>query len=177
MSEKTHADIPLSFFEYRAIYQDPVFNIQKMYWDVSQAVFRAFRPWNISLENVSYKVNPTNYSEVSSTFTLLGGRVAFTISLGQTVLVVKDPNWSEAEFIMTLLKAGMAAVSGASGVTIEKQRASVLMHVRPVSGAIKDFVLGFGKFGRSELLGEDVRSYGISVYREESNWVVDASAS
>jgi hypothetical protein len=177
MSEKTHAGIPLSFFEYRATYQEPFFAFHKLYQDVCQTVFRSLRPWNISLEAVSLKLNPVNFGEVQASFTLFGGRLAFNVGLGASVLVVKDPNWSEAELITNIAKAGMNAVISSTGVTVEKQKASIAMHVKPDLGSAKDFVLGFARVGASELLGSSFKAYGISVYKDDTTWVVDASAS
>jgi hypothetical protein len=176
MPDKTHADIPLSFFEYRAIYQEPIFNAQKLYWGVSEAVFRAFRGWNITLENVSHKQNPLNFGEIATTFVLFGGRFVFTVGLGPTTLLAKDLNWSETELIMNIGKSGMAAVLTSGGMIIEQQRASIAMHLRPSSGSIKDITLRLARPIGSELLDSEVRSYGLSVYRQDSSWVVDASA-
>src|SRR2546425_12318944 len=115
MSGKTHADIPLSFFEYRAVYREPIFDFHKLYGEVSQAVFRAFREWNVSLENVSHKQNPLNFSEVSTTFSLFGGRLAFNVGLGASGLLVTNPSWSEADLISKIANAGVEAVQSGTG--------------------------------------------------------------
>ena len=170
----THADIPLSYFEYHATYQEPLFDLLRFHSVVPQAVFRAFKSFNVSLENVSYKQNPLNLSEVASTFTLFGGRFVFTSRLNSASLGVSNPNWSEVELVTKVVKAGMAAIVD-GGVRLEKQRATIGMHLKPVSGSLKDFVSELARPIAKELLGDDVRTYGVSVYRRDSTWVIDAS--
>jgi len=177
MSGTTHADIPLSFLEHRAVYSEPMLQVQRLYSDVSQAVFQAFRDWNVALENVSYKQTPVNLAEVSVAFALLGGRLGFTVGLASASLLVKDPSWSEADLVTSIAKAGIGAVVQSGAVTVAQQRSTIAMHVKPVSGQIKEFVAGLIRPSEPALTAEDVRAYGFSMYRQDSSWVVDTSAS
>src|SRR5713101_7853753 len=110
MPEKIHADIPLSFFEYHATFQEPLFDVPRFVSDVVKAVFREFRRLDIALENVTPKPNPPNLGEVAVTFALFGGRVTFTVRLGSIALVVQNPNWSEEPLIADVVRTGVAAV-------------------------------------------------------------------
>lgn len=177
MPNTTHAEIPLSFFEHRAVYEQPLLQAQRLYSEVSEAVFRAFRNWNVTLENVSYRQNPTNLAEVSVTFVLLGGRLAFTVGLASVSLLMKDPSWSETELVTSIAKAGVGAVVESAAVTLGQQRSTIAMHLKPVSGQVKDFVSALIRPSEAALTGDDVRAYGFSVYRQDSSWVVDTSAS
>ncbi len=177
MPEKIHADVPLSFFEYRAIHQEPIFDLQGFSSEVLRSVFGAFRSFNVSLENVSYKQNPLNFGEVGTTFVLFGGKLAFTVGLGSTVMAVHNPNWSELGLITSVAKAGMAAVLSGGSVRLERQRATLGIHLKPASGSMKDLVSTLAQPTVTDFIGSDVRGYGISVYREDSVWVVDASVS
>jgi len=171
---RTHADIPQSFFEYYAGYQEPILDLLRFYSQLPHAVYQAFRGFNLSLENIAHKQNPLNLGEVASTFVLFGGRFVFTIKLNSASLVVNNPNWSEIELVTGVVRAGMAAISG-SDVRLDKQRATIAMHLKPVSGSIKQFVSGLAQPTAKELLSDDVRAYGVSAYRQDSTWVIDAS--
>ena len=176
MSEMTHAAIPQSFFEYRAAYRDPVFPVPKLYSEVTEAVLSAFRPWNVTLENVAYRQNPANLGEVSVTFSLLAGRITFTVGLGSMSVIVSNPTWSESDLITNVLRAGLSGIVGAASLAVGEQRATLAMHVKPAEGSIKELVTALAKPTQGALMGGDVRGYGFSVYRQQSSWVVDTSA-
>ncbi len=173
-ANRTHADIPGSFFEYYAAYQEPLLDLHRFYSQVPQVVFRGLREFNLTLENVSHKQNPPNLGEVASMFALFGGRAVFTTRLNSASLWVTNPNWSELELFTRVIKAAMAAILGI-GVRLEKQRATIGVHLKPLSGSLKQFVSGLARPTAKELLTDDVRTFGVSVYREDSTWVVDAS--
>ncbi len=175
MPRKIHAEIPLSFFEYQASYSEPLLDVARLGSEVLQAVFRALRRFGASLENVTPKPNPANLSEVGATFSLFGGRLSFTVRLGSVALVLNNPNWSEEGTITEIVRSGVGAVLSSSGVTLETQRASLVMHVKPVSGSIKDLVLGLSRPTAKDLIGEEVQAYGMAVHKEASTWVVDRS--
>ena len=171
----THADVQLSFFEYRAAYREPMSSTQTLYTEMPQIVLRALKEWNVGLENVAYRQNATNLGEVSVTFGLFGGRIGFTVGLGSASLVVKDPNWSETELVARICKAGLTAVVESGDVVIAQQRATITMHLRPRLGQIRDFVARVIRPSDGVLTGPDIKAYGFSVYREDCSWVVDAS--
>ena len=176
MAGTTHAATPLSFFEHRAIYREPMLQVPNLYSNVSQAVFKAFHEWNVQLEHVSYKQNPVNLGEISVTFALLAGRIDFTVGLGASHLLVRDPNWSEVDLVTRIAKAGIRAAVDSAGVTVTQQRSTIAMHLKPVSGQIKEFVTGLMRPTEGLLTGEDVLGYGFSLYKQDSSWVVDTSA-
>lgn len=176
MSGTTHAEIPLSFFEYKVFYEEALLPPQTLYSEVTPAVFRAFREWNVALENVSYKQDPTNLGEVAVTFALLGGRVGFTVALGFASLLVRDPDWSEAQLIARIVRAGTAAVFRSGKVLAAHQRAAIAMHLKPASGGAKELVADVIQPREGVLTTQDVKGYGFSAYRQDSSWVVDTSA-
>ena len=176
MLDKVHADVLSSFLDYRVAYREPVFDFLRLYGQISQSVFRAFREWNVTIENISSKQNPNSLSDISTTFTLPGGRIAFSVGLGMSNLFVSNPNWSEAGMIAKVAQAGVTAVVGATGAIVDQQKASIAMHLRPTAGSIKDAVSNLLRLSADELQTEDVRAYGVSIYRKDSTWIVDASA-
>jgi hypothetical protein len=177
MPEKIHADVALSFFEYRVFYRDAFLDFTKLYKDVVGGVFRSLGEWNVSLDNVIIKQNPNNLGEVSISFVLPGNRIVFAVGLGASQLLVTNPYWDEAEAIIKIGRAAISAVQGAAGIEISKQRASILMHLRPASGSIKDPVSSLVRLDPRSLPGTEIKAYGISVYKEDCTWLVDASAS
>ena len=174
MSETIHADIPLSFFEYRVLFREPMM-YRKLYSEVSSDVYRALREWNVGLENVTHKLAYANPSELSVSFALFGGRVGLTVGLGYASLLVRDPNWSETKLVESIAKAGVDAVVASGDVAVGQQRASIVMHLKPASGPIKDIVARLIRPADSLTSGGDVRAYGFSMYRGDATWVVDAS--
>jgi hypothetical protein len=77
--DKTLAQVPLSFLEYRATFETPIFRVwEQTRHELVESVFAAFRAWQIGLEQVAGKQNPANLSELQMTFNLVGGRVVRT---------------------------------------------------------------------------------------------------
>jgi len=175
MPQKTHADIPGSFLEYVANYREPAFGPLKLHEEIFKSALLAFRPWNVSLQNVVSNQSPRNFSEIWTSFALLGGRLAFSIGLGTCRVFVTNPDWSEVSTLIQIASAGLGALKSAGGIEIETQRASIGMHLKPAGGSIKKFVLEFAKPAAATLLAEDVQAVGISIYRQDSTWVVDKS--
>jgi hypothetical protein len=170
------AEVPLSFIEYKVFYREPLIHAAKLYSEVTPAVFHAMHPWHISLENVSYRQNAANLGEVAVTFLLLGGRVALTITLGFASVLVRDPNWSEAQLLTDIVRAGNGALFGSrNGLVSANQRVSVAMHVKPLTGQIKDLLARIVHPSQGVLTDSDVTAYGFSVYREDCSWLVDKS--
>lgn len=175
MSPTTYAEIPQSFLEYKVSYQEALLPPQALSSQITPVVFRALREW-VALENVSYKQDPANLGEVTVTFSLLGGRVALTIALGFASLLVRDPNWSQAQLIAGIARTGMAALFSSGEIVAGPQRATIAMHVKPASGRTKELVADLIRPREGALTTEDVSGYGLSVYRQNSSWVVDTSA-
>lgn len=176
MPERIHAEVLSSFLEYRADYREPILDLLKFHGQIAPSVFHALREWNVTLESVSLKQDPANLNEVSAAFALLGGRVSLRVGLGTTGLHASNPNWSEATLLCRIAQAGVESVIKAGAVIIQQQHATVGMHIRPLSGALRDVVSKAVGLHAPELQGGDVRAYGVSVYRTDSAWVVDASA-
>ncbi len=174
MSEKIHADVLSSFLDFRAVYQDPIFDFLRLYGQISQSVYRAFRGWNVTLDNISSKQNPANFGDISTTFSFPGGRIAFSVGLGACSLGVANPDWSEANMVAKIAEAGISALRQVAEVTIGQHKGSIGIHVKPSTGSIKDVVSNLFTL-RVDELGSNVRAYGLSIYREGSSWVVDAS--
>lgn len=170
-----HAQSPL--FLYRLLYRDPIFDLEKLDDKAVSAAYAAFCPWNVSLENITFKDNPANLGEEATNFNLLGGRIIFSINAGGCGLLVANPNWSDIDWISKIASVGIEAILKATGAVAEKQVASLTMHLTPTVGTIRAITSNFVRIDTNRLPGGPVQSFGFSVYREDFTWVVDRSAS
>lgn len=176
MPEKSHAEVPFAFLEYRATFKDPIFEAWDKHGAIVRAAYNAFRGWNINLENISGKQQPANAGEIQVTFNLLNGRVLFNVGLGFASIFVTNPSWEEAELITKLARSGMEAVRDSAKAEIEKQLITLAMHLKPEGRSIRELTSQFVRTDVLGVMGNKVRAYGFSVYQENSLWVVDASA-
>jgi len=173
MADKIAALVQMPLFGHRALFRDPVFDADDK---ALSAVYSAFKPWNIALENITLKENPATLGEEATTFSLFSGRFLFNVNAGGCGLLVRDPNWSEADLIMNIAGAGIAAVLGATHGVVDKQVASITMHLTPRTGTIREITSPFVKIDADHFPGGSIKSFGFSLYREDFTWVVDASA-
>ncbi len=176
MAETTHASVLLSFLDYRAVYREPVFDLDKLDNEACRAAYLAFRPWNVALENITFKEDPVNVGEIATHFAFPSGRFVFSIGVGAIGFFVTNPNWSEAELAAKVLRTGLDAVRKALGTTIEKQVVNISFHAKPSRGSVRDFTANLVHLKASPVPEKSIRAYGLVMYTEDSTWVVDASA-
>jgi hypothetical protein len=176
VAEKNTAKELLSFLEYRAFYREPIFEAWDRYGAIALALFRAFREWNVGLESISVKPFPTNASEMQMSVDLLNKRFSFVVGLGAGSLFVLNPNWEEVELITKVARAGIGAIRAGTNTEIDKQVLTLSVHLEPQGRSVRDITSTFVSLDASPMLGENIRSYGFSVYTDNSSWVVDASA-
>lgn len=174
-AERIQARTQQSFLGYRFVYRDPVFDLDKLEEDAVSAAFSAFRPWNVTLENITFKEEPQNAGEYTTNFNLLGGRFVFTIGPAGCSVGFNNPNWSEAELIIAVGKAGTEAVIKAVGAAVDKQFATITMHLTPASGTVRDITSRFVNVDTARVPEGLAKSFGFSVYGQDMSWVVDTS--
>jgi len=175
MGDRIATQVQLPVLAYRLVFRDPIFNLEELDDSAVSAAFAAFRPWNVSLENIKVKEDPANFSEEATEFTLLGGRITFSITPGGCAIAMANPNWSEADLIIQIGNAGIAAVLKATGAVPDKQVATITMHLTPQTGTIAEITSKFVKLDLGKITGAPAQSFGFSVYREDLLWVVDRS--
>jgi hypothetical protein len=174
MSEQIElVDILRSFIEYRADLQEPMI---ANYHELNDAIFRAFRPWNVGLADITGNLHATNASEVQTKYQLFKGRYQFTVSYGAIALLVLDPSWEDAEKIAQVIRAGNAAISSVSKAEIARQTMNLSLHLRPRQKNISELTLTFLNPVISSAVGEPVRVQGFSMYADTRIWVADSSA-
>jgi hypothetical protein len=176
MADKIKADVRKPFFAYRLFFQDPLFDLDELDNVASKAAFLAFRPWNISLENVTFKEDAANLAEEATTFSFLNGKITFSITPGGCSIGVTDANWSDTELVANIVAAGTQAVLKAIGATVDKQLGSILMHLIPGTGTTLDITSKIVRFDAPNIVGAPVQTLGFAVHRDDLLWVVDKSA-
>lgn len=176
MSEPKRAEVRLSFLEYRAIFRDPIFEALSGAGDIALALFHAFRPWQVGLENISWRLYPANASEVQISCELLNRKVVFSVGLGSASVFVTDPVWSEADRIRQITSAGMEAVGKSTEAKTETQTLTLAMHVKPLAQSIRSITSGYLRMEHPRSQKGQPRGYGFSVYWDDCSWVVDTSA-
>jgi len=177
MADKIKAEVGQPSFAYRLFFKDPLFDLDELDNVASKAAFSAFRPWNVSLENVTFKENAANLAEEATNFNILNGKITFSITPGGCAIWVTTPNWSEAELIAKVVAAGTQAVLQAIGATADKQFGSIFMHLIPQIGTALDITSKFVRLDVGNVRGAPVHSLGFAVHRDDLVWVVDKSAS
>ncbi|SRR6266851_3126948 len=173
---KTPARVPYSFFEYRIEYQEPFFELQKLYSHVAASIYQAYKEWNVRLENITFKQNPLNLAEVSLSVAFPGGRYVFNAGLAGASFNVSNPYWEEADAILKAVETGISAVRSSMGISVKLQRAALGIHLQAKTGPIAGRVGELVRIDHNLLSGKSSKGFGISVYKEDLAWVIDTSA-
>ncbi len=166
----------LAFLEFQAIYASPNFEFSSRGSAVMSGVFEAFRPWNITLANISAKQNPANVGEVAILFSLPNFRVTFSVGIGASTLLVTNPDWSQEQLISQVAAAGLQAVQSSSGITFRQYLITSLMHVKPERRTLREVSAGFLSLKSPRISSPKIKARGFSLYADDFSWVVDSSA-
>src|SRR5271154_5707244 len=124
----TFVTMPLSAFEYRANFSEPIFAHWNQNGEVLAAVFRAFRPWNITLDRVTSAPNPANFGQLQINFEVVPQRFVFGVNVGAAILSVSNPRWQEAALIREIARAGTAAMETSANAEIDSQEVTMSLH-------------------------------------------------
>lgn len=175
MPQPEKAQPLLAFLEFQAVYGSPNFEISRGSAVIS-ALFEAFRPWNITLRNVSVKDNPANVGEVAIIFSLENGRITLSVGIGGSTLLVTNPDWSQEQLISQIATAGLQALQSSSGVSFRQYLLNLVMHVKPERRTLREVSADFLSFRSPKISGPTIKARGFSVYADDFSWVVDSSA-
>ena len=165
-----------AFLEFQAVYGSPNFELSSRSSAVMSAVFEAFKPWNITLANVSGKQNPANAGEVAIVFNLQNYRLTFSVGIGAATLLVTNPDWSQEQLISQVATAGLEAARSSTGVTFQKFVTSLLMHVKPERRTLREVSADFLGLKSPKISSPTIKARGFSVYADDFSWVADSSA-
>ena len=165
----------LSFLEFQAVYDNPNFEFSTRSPAVMAAVFEAFKPWNITLANVSAKQNPANAGEVAIIFSFQNPQLTFSVGIGSATLIVMNPDWSQEQLISQVATGGLQAVQSSTGVTFRRYLLSLLMHVKPERRTLNEVSADFLSLKSPKISSPMIKARGFSVYADDFSWVVDSS--
>ena len=140
------------------------------------AVFEAFRPWSITLADISAKQNPSNAGEVAIVFSLQDSRLTFSVGIGAATLVATNPDWSQEQLLSQIAMAGLQAVQSSIGVTFRQYLISLLMHAKPERLTLRELSADFLGLKSPKISRPTIKARGFSVYADDFSWVVDSSA-
>ena len=164
MTEKTLAEIPLSVFEYRATFQEPIFAAFERPAIVAEALYRSLREWNVAFENISWKALPVNANDLQIVCELFNKRVTFTVMLGAVSVLVTNPSWSEAALIEAIVRNGLIAVQAGTNSITKEQGVTLALHLKPQGKSTEEVTARFRAIPSGPGIDKDLKAFGFSVY-------------
>lgn len=176
MAEKTPAEISLCVFEYRSTFQDPIFAAFERPAIIADALYRSFREWNVTFENISWKALPVNANDLQIVCELFNRRVTFTVMLGVVNVLVTNPNWSEVALIEALVRSGMDAVQASTNGITREQGVTLALHLKPQGKSTGEVTARFRAIPSGPGIDKDTKAFAFSVYGRDITWLVDLSA-
>jgi len=175
--ELTIADIQLPFLEYRASYKEPITSIWfgKQQGDIINALLKAFAPWQVSLENITWNQTAKNLAEAQLTFNLPSLFSSFNVGVGGLTITAINPDWSRAPIFVSVFQTGLDALKRSIGQDLQGQQLTLGFHIKP---AAKNFRETVSRFVNAKALGsENAAFFGVSVYHHDYSYVIDGSVS
>ncbi len=176
MPDRTPADVRFASLECRAVYKEPIIRRWSERSEITEELFRAFREWNVSLEQVSDTSLVANLNQAQITFQLLQNRFVFRVGIGGAVLTVWNPNWTEQDTIEKVASAGLKTVRTAGRLEFDRYEITLDMHVTPSGGNIAAITRPFLSSAMSSPPNDTFTGYGFILHKNESFWYIDPSA-
>jgi hypothetical protein len=176
--ELTIAEIPQSFFEYRANFKEPIiaFWFERRQGEIASALHKALAPWNVGLENITWNQAAKNAAEIQLTFVVPSLLAGIQVGIGGVTLNAVNPDWSRAPVFVSLFQTGLDALKGSTGQEFQSQLATLGFHVKP--GGARPFKQIMSELVNAKALGgEGASMYGVSVYSNDYSYIIDLSGS
>jgi hypothetical protein len=165
------ADIPESYFEYKATFTEPIFFAWTLPNQVVVHVMPMLKDWGVELSDVSWNKDSNSFGDLQLTFNVRKLRAALRVSLETLTCIAMNPDWSEAPVLVELFERAVSVVRGL-GITFRAHEHVLAMHVRQGD---RDFKARIATLVNEQLLGPG-EMYGVSVYREDgSSMAIDKS--
>lgn len=176
MAEKTAAEVRVSSLQYRAVFAKPIIAQWGKTADLAQALFEAFREWNVSLENIASNQFPGNFGQVElSVQQFLQGRFTFRVGLDAASLSVWNPNWTEVSTIKGVALAGVEAIRQILRVELASHDVILDMHLTPQKRSRLELTSRFLPTDLKQT-DKDFEGYGFLLHRKNILWHIDLSA-
>jgi len=119
--ELTIADIQQAFFEYRAIFKEPIADL----WyggkqgEIIKRLLTALSPWRVGLENVTWNQAAKNASEIQLTIGVPSLIAGIQLGLGGLTMSVANPDWSRAPQYVSLFQTGLDELRAGTGQNLQ----------------------------------------------------------
>lgn len=162
--------IPISFLEYSADYDRPIFAALMDRAAIVQAIFDALSPWKLEIDNVE-PITTGKPSEQGFKFKIPAKKVTFLFGAGSCKFTKDDADWASAEETIGILSAALSALITSAGTKISGQNVAVVLHVQPKKAKFIDIMKPFLSPAMRELEGEAVKT-GASILKWEKRRVV-----
>jgi hypothetical protein len=171
MAEPEIANIPESYFEYRADFKIPLFDWWRQPNQVIEALYQTLKPWNVNLGNAFWEKDPKTIREAQIGFSVERLSAVIKVGIETAVFSSVNPDWEGAEQLISLFDLAMSTIRTAGKAEIATQEALLAMHVRQGSRSLREVMEGLVSAAK---LGPG-RMYGVSVYGDETTLLLDKS--
>jgi len=171
MSDTGIADIPESFFEYRADLSVAMFSAWTLPNPLVPSVLGALAKWNVGLSDVTWNNEAKSFKDLQLTFNVAQLDAAIKVGVDSVLFIALNPDWEDAPNLVSAFDEAIKAICKTGNTQVRSQEISLAMHVKPGSTPFVDVM---ARLVNKEVLGPG-EMYGFSVYRDTSSLVIDKS--
>ena len=168
--------IPISFFEYAADFERPVFALWMDRTKVIEGMFDALKPWTPNIDNVEV-ITTGKHSEQGINFKLPEKRVAFFFGPIGCKFTKDAADWSSAEETIGILDTARSTLIKASGAVVSFQKVTLAMHLQPKTKSFIDILKPFIAPEVVRLHDEKLMTAATIVKWEKNKLILDGSGS
>ena len=134
--------IPLSYFEYIADFERPMFAVWLNRADLVQSVFDSLIPWNPSIENVE-GVNEGKPADQGVSIRLPERKIKILLNPGRFKFNKDQADWNDAGEVTSIVETTRRATLETTGATMKRQTVVIAMHIQLKSKNFRDFLSPF----------------------------------
>lgn len=163
--------IPEAYFEYKATFSNPVFEMWANPSLLLSSLYSNLKRWNVSLSDVSWKKDAVNYQEVQVSFNVRTMNAEIRVGLDSATFIAVNPDWSKAGTFVELFQSALRSIQQDGRIQIASQVMALAFHITTGESNFKE---AMGRLVNSSLIGP-AEAYGISAYRDDSSLVMDKS--
>lgn len=178
MPDKTQAEVPYSHVEYTAVFKKPIIGAWWPPTNLVTALLSGLEPWGFKLDGVEVKTHTEKLNEHSIVIRRTSPPFPaqnVTLGLGKVGVTAENPDWPEADQLITKARAVLGAVCETGGAEIESQQLLLAMHIQIKDKPRQDVTAPLLNPVVFKLLDGEVKFPGIILIREKSLIVIDAS--
>jgi hypothetical protein len=169
--DKTKPHIPESYFEYRADFSEPMFELWTLPNPLVRMLYLALKRWNVGLSDIGWNKETKNYKDLLITFNVASVNATMRVGLDTVTFNAVNPDWSNAPALLELFEEAIDSIKKIGKVEIVLQEVFLALHICAGQKAFGNTMAGLVN---SNLLGP-AEMYGVSAYREDSSVVMDKS--